>query len=470
MSSTRLERLRLLSRTLGFRLAAWHAALLLATGAAALVFSYVALAASLRAGDRARIASELEELSAAYRTGGPASVRAEAAAQRLLPGPSALIRLIARDGREEVLASPRGPGLYDLSALTRPSVPGAVAWSDAPRRDDEEALEVASLRLADGTILQAGTGTQARDEFLERFRGVAAAVLLPLVLLAATGGLIFTRRGLRPLRDLVTTTRAIETGALGSRVPVRGTGDELDELAVLFNRMLDKIAALVTGMRGALDDAAHDLRTPLTRLRGGAEIALRSGDGPEALREALADCVEESDEILAMLESLMDLSEAEAGTMRLRLEEVDARGLLEDAAGLYAPSAEEKGLRLAVEAPEGLRVRGDRARLRRAVANLVDNAVKYVPKGGRVVLSAARDGAGTVIIVTDDGPGIPPGDLPHVWDRLFRGDRSRSERGLGLGLSLVKAVVLAHGGRVEAVSAPGKGAEFRLLLPSSSPS
>ncbi|MDE2291656.1 MAG: HAMP domain-containing protein, partial [Elusimicrobia bacterium] len=331
-------------------------------------------------------------------------LRAEAASQRLLPAGAAFIRLLPRSGEPVTLAVPRAR--FDLSLIRPPADAGAPAWSRVPSRDDEDVLEAASLRLPDGSVLQAGTTTAPTEDVLERFRGIVALILLPVVLLAVLGGLLLTRRALAPLRGLIETVRAIEAGSLDTRVKESGTGDELDELGVLFNRMLGQIARLVAGMREAVDDVAHDLRTPLTRLRGGAEVALRAPDDAAALREALADCVEESDAILAMLDGLLDVAEAEAGTMRLRAEPVDLSALAADVVDLYALTAEEKGVRLEAPPAGAPTVRGDRARLRRALANLVDNAVKYSPPGGSVSVSVTRDGDCAAVSVRDDGPGI----------------------------------------------------------------
>jgi signal transduction histidine kinase len=362
---------------------------------------------------------------------------------------------------------PEGWRRFDLSSLEPPSPDEEQTWSTIQTGSGGDVLEVASVRLRDGTLFQVGMSTERRSQLLRRFRRVLLFNVVSLIVVGLVGGAVLTSSALQPLRRLADTVRAIlRTGRTDARVPAEETGDAdaLAELGRLVNSMLDRIDAVLAGMRGALDNVAHDLRTPMTRLRGIAESALASND-PATLREALADCLEESDRVVEMLNTLMDISEAETGTMALRREPADLAELVRQTVDLYEDLAEERGVRIGVDVPTDIRVNVDRNRMRQVLANLLDNAVKYTPGGGRIDVAASADDTGVRLTVADTGIGIPPEELPHIWDRLYRGDKSRAERGLGLGLSLVRAIVQAHGGRVDVSSRPGSGSRFEIHLP-----
>lgn len=328
-----------------------------------------------------------------------------------------------------------------------------------------DTLDIAGRLLPDGTRLQVGYSTRSRARTLQQYQGIFFVILGPIVLLGIAGGIFLSRRALKPVRDLTAAIQSVRAGQMEARVPLGDTVDELQELARQFNAMLDSIATLMNGMREALDNVAHDLRTPLTRMRTSIETVMQDEPDAQTLREALLDCAEESQQITRMLTTLMDISEAETGVMHLSFEAIDLAGLIESIHTLYQYAAEEKGIMLETIVSSGMMAWADTARLRQALSNLVDNAVKYTPPGGRVTVVASENESVAEISVSDTGPGIASADLPRIFDRLYRGDKSRSERGLGLGLCLVKAIAAAHRGTITVVSHPGQGAVFTLALP-----
>jgi signal transduction histidine kinase len=433
-------------RTFGLRLALWYATLFV-SGAIAIVFvTYFLTAASLAQRDRQIINGKLGDYAAAYLRGGVRVLAATVRAEQQVAPERLFVRVVDRGVEAVVLSNNEG-------------------W-------DPSKLELVSATLADGTLVQVGKSTEARDDLLARFRATLGIVTLFIVVIALTGGWLATQSALFPIRRLtLAVQQIIRTGRTDARVPLAGTGDAIDELTSLFNTMLDKIEGLVTAMRGALDNVSHDLRTPLTRLRGTAEMALASPPPGDAVqqadyyRERLADCLEESDRVLVMLNALMDISEAESGTMQLRREPVALADVVARAVDLYRDVADAKGVTLTAVAPPDIVVTADRTRLEQVAANLIDNAVKYTAGGGRVEVVASREADSAVLRVRDTGAGIRADEIGRIFDRLFRGDTSRTERGLGLGLSLVKAIVEAHGGTVEVSSEPGQGSVFTVRLP-----
>jgi signal transduction histidine kinase len=457
-----------LVRTFGARIALWYFTLFAAGALLVLLVAGLLLQASLARRDRDAVMASLVRYTDAYRRGGVAVLDRLIAADRAAGTYEPVFVRVIAGGRVRMLSMPVEWGRFDLDALVTPRV-GSTTFQRLS--DGRTGLEIASVQLVDGTVFQVGRSTAARDAVLDRYRETGLLLTGAVVLLGLSGGLVLTARALRPLQELTATLlRILQTGSTSERVPVRGTDDPLDALGALVNRMLERIDRLVQGMRSTLDNVAHDMRTPITRLRGTAEMALQSARTADEYRDALADCVEEADRVSAMLDALMDLAEAETGAMRLQREPVAVDAVVRDAAALYEAVADDKGVALVVDvAPGDWTITGDRARLMQVFANLIDNALKYTSAPGHVsvLVRAAASGTteGVDVIVTDTGAGIAADDLPRIWERLYRGDASRSERGLGIGLSLVRAIVDAHRGDAAVQSEPGKGSRFRVWLP-----
>ncbi len=462
-----LRPLKQLRKKVGFRLTVWYSSIFILSALLLFALAYFLLSSSLIKHDHEAIQLRLDELSALYQTAGRELLEREVTIEKKFEKKIPFfIRLAGRDNKTLFLYIPYQWVEFDIKKLERMTPNTDMTWTRLPGKNNRNVLEVASIRLSNDYLLQVGKSTEDREKILRHFREIFTAVMVPLILSGFAGGAFLAFRALRPIRHLISTVRSLGPGRMDARVPSPKTDDELDELATLFNGMLEKIETLINGMRDSLDNVAHDLRTPITRLQGSAEMALQSDQNLETCKESLADCIEESERILTMLNTLMDISEAETGVMKLDLKRVNVSSMMGDVIELYRYVAEDKGVFLHTTASNDLSLTADPNRMRQILANLLDNAIKYTPNGGRIDMEADRRGQKIVILVKDTGIGIHPEELSRIWDRLYRCDQSRSQKGLGLGLSLVKAIVQAHKGQVEVFSEPGKGSTFSISLPS----
>lgn len=461
-------------RGFAVRLSLWYALVFLASSSILFGVLYWFVSSTLESREQLLLQRKLDEYSSAYHQRGERGLRDAVSRDSVSPEQVSLfVRLIS--SRNDVTFA-RVPDGWIGSRRIQVPLPDGRGMLQGKQNfirlpsDTERDLAIASRSLLDGSILQVGRTTDNRQVLLEPLRRTFLLLGSLVVLISFVGGAVFAHRATKPIRQIVDTAQSIlSTGLLDARVPPPGRNDDLAELVGLFNTVLDRNQALIRAMRESLDNAAHDLRTPLTRLRGTAELALQPDAPREQAREALADCVEESERVLSILNTLMDVTEAEAGMLRLNRQRVDLCQLVREVAEVYEFVAEDKKIQVRVELPAECPADLDVPRARQVLANLLDNALKYTPTGGSVRLTAETRPDGALLRVRDNGVGISPEDLDRIWTRLYRGDKSRSERGLGLGLSLVKAVVEAHGGKVAVHSAPGEGSEFTAFFPSLTP-
>jgi signal transduction histidine kinase len=447
------------------KISALYAAFFILASVSLLATTYYLIERSVREDERQLVNTQAEEYRAWFVKGGLPALRARFLETSRRSKELFFIRVIGPNNKTLFISIPHTDEAFQMEELQ--SLPVELnSFLSLRTKSGRSRWTVAAIRLPNNLMLEVGKNSDKEEQLLAELRSVFVMVVLPILLLGTVGGWFLTFRAFRPIRQIVQTVQGIlSTGRRSERVPEQGQSGELEELVTVFNQMLDKNESLIDAMHQSLDNVAHDLRTPMTRLRGAAEFALQDPDNQKALREALADCLEESERVLTMLHTLMDVAEAETGAVRLEITDVSVPELINNIVELYEFVAEEKHITIHTELPEDLTIEADRNRIQQVIANLVDNAIKYSGDGREVTITAHEKNRQAVIAVKDRGIGISPNEIDKIWDRLYRGDRSRSERGLGLGLSFVRAIVRAHNGTVEAKSELNRGATFTVTLP-----
>lgn len=460
--------------TLAARLTFWYAGIFTLSTGVAFLFFYFLITTTIRDRIDQDLQGQLVEFRRVIRAGGVEGVKRMAILEAQAAGEKKIfIRLLYPSG---VAFSSSNMSYWENIGISRKAL-GALITGGPPVL---ETVRVADRRIpvrvvygliGPAVVLQIGQSMEHFHRIIETFRRFFVGTLSVLILAAALVGWFLARRALSGVETVTRTARRISAGSLEERVPLQARGDEVDQLALTFNGMLDRIERLVTGIKEMNDNIAHDLKSPVTRIRGAAEIALTTGRSLADFQAMAASTIEECDRLLDMINTMLVISRTEAGVDQPQFAPLDLAGVARDACELFSPIAEDKGIDLVVEAPAVCRIQGDNRMIQRLLANLVDNALKYTPTGGRVRVTVKPDnGAGCRLSVQDTGVGIQPSDLPHIFERFFRCDQSRTRSGAGLGLSLARAIARAHGTDIEVESEPDAGSTFTLRFdPSAAP-
>jgi signal transduction histidine kinase len=443
-----------LFRTTAFRLTLLFLALFASAASAFLAYIYIATAGEVTDRADAQVRREMGTLEAIYARGGLSALNA-AVIERAAGDQPLLYLLMTPQGAPisgTIGASPVPPfkGRFAWTSFTLTDTTAGGATIRQPARGMEE-------RLPGGPRLFVGADVGEAEAYVRKIIHALWGAGALTIVLGLAGGLLVSRDVSRNAAALTSLIDRARSGDLAARAPVRGSGDEYDELAAGLNDMLARLERSIGGLRHAGDAIAHDLRSPLTRLRARLEAAMIDADaGRSDAKAALHQALEDTDGVLRTFAAVLAIARLEAAPEAQGQSRFDAGGLVGDIAELYEPLAEDKGVEFRAELQPGLTMNGNREFVAQAVANLLDNAAKYTPAGGAIMLRVRRRASGDVeISVTDTGPGIPESDRARVVERFVRLENSRNAPGAGLGLSLVAAVARAHQGHLELSEGPG---------------
>jgi signal transduction histidine kinase len=445
-----------LLRSAGVRFAVIYALLLSASAAALALFLWWSTAGLLDRQTASAIQADAQSLAERFERGQLATL--------VLTIDERLAQNV-EDDAIYLLVSPSGQRLAGNLERWPQGAVESGAWYELPieRAGIRSLALVQAFTLPGDFRLLVGRDVQVRAQLRRLLTDALLWALLVVLAMATVGALVVRSLFRRALANVSDTATAIAGGDFTQRVKLTGRGDEFDQLAETINDMLDRMARLMEGVREVSNAIAHDLRTPITRARTRLEDAAVHAESTAELRAAIERAITDLDGIVAVFQALLRIAEIEAGSRRAAFAGVDLAPLLADVADLYGPLAEEKGITLSVQAPDRLPTYGDRELIQQAVANLVDNAVKFSPPAGAVTLSAQTTPAGVEIAVADQGPGIPEAERERAGERFFRGEKARNTPGSGLGLALVQAVAQLHGGSLRLLdAAPGVAAILTL--------
>jgi heavy metal sensor kinase len=459
-----------IQRSLAFRLTLWYAGIFLLSAALAFAAFYYLITEALRGRTDQELLSEVRSFSSMMALQGVEAVKRQALLESHAAGEKQVfIQLVYPDGR--LFSSSNMSYFHNIpvsvEAIGRMLEQKEPFFATVSSPDHRHEIRVVYALLGPGLVIHLGQSMDDLTRFIEAFKRIFIGTMAGLFALAVVLGWFMARRALAGVENVTRTAQRIAAdGRLAERVPVGRGGDEIDQLAATFNRMLDRIQGLVNGVKEMTDNIAHDLKSPLTRIRGQAEVALTSAGAAGDYEAMAASAIEECDRLLEMINAMLFISRTEAGVARPEVGGMNLAEVVRNACVLFQSLAEDKEVALESDIPPELAFNGDVRLIQRMLGNLLDNAIKYTPPGGAVKVSLEADGEHSVSIAFQDtGAGISEKDRPRIFERFYRGDPSRSQAGAGLGLSFARAVARAHGGDISVENRAPAGAVFTVVLP-----
>ncbi len=458
--------------TVTFRLSLWYTVVFSGLSLVVFLVVYVSLISHLRQATDNELLDKVKEFDTLYKSDGLGALQDEFNREAESKGiKQVFFYLLSPEGK--VLANSdmsnwRGIKIASLLKLNSSQPDHTFMHTFSPHKR-EHSVRVISKITNNGNILEVGTALRGNDLMMESYRETFGTALGIMIVCGSFMGWLLARKAMSGVQRVTHTAIQIGKGDLSSRVPAGNEGQEIHALACAFNDMLERLESLVKELKQITNDVAHELRTPITRMRGIAETTLNGSNNLNEYKEMAASVIEQSDRLVEMINTMLEIAKTDSGVTILTGNPLNMRDIAEEAVDLFRPLAEDKGIDIRLDIPkEDVIVMANRPKIQRAIANILDNAVKYTPAGGNVSVKIETNPDNVRIIIADTGSGIAEKDIPHIFERFYRADKSRSTPGSGLGLSLATAIIRAYGGNITVKSIFGtanSGSIFTVSLP-----